>query len=107
MSVFLLPLATALGAWSVALFPKPPQLLVDLARNELFQYLLLFVFIWQGGGQQNIQTALVATVIIFLVAKFLDLRSIMKSSTQAPPAPPLIIMASPEDMAGPVEEGFY
>lgn len=103
LSMFLLPLATALGAWSVALFPKPPQLLVDLARNELFQYALLFVFIWQGGGKQNIQTALVTTVIVFLVAKFLDLRTIMTSVTK--PAPPIVIVAPPASEE--VVEGFY
>ena len=90
----ILPLATAIGVWGG--FPKPPEIFMKLARNELFQYLLVFIWIYQSyGSKQDIQTALIATVVLFLVTKFLDLRKILDSvlSPSAPPplAPPMVL----------------
>ena len=117
----LLPLATAFVVWGAnGGFPKPPQIIQQLSRNELFQYFLVFIFVWQGGAQQNIQTALLATVILFLIAKFLDLRSLVTSFDTSRQAPVLtIVQPDPITMppltsappasgvpAGPMREGF-
>lgn len=117
----MLPLATAVAIWGAnGAFPKPPAVITRLARNELFQYALAFIFIWQGGAQQSFQTALLATVILFLVTKFLDLRSFVQGLDVAPQ--PIITIVQPEQVVmppltsappasgvsnGPMREGFY
>ena len=44
------PIATVLIAWAIAAngFPQPPQLFKNLVQNELFQYFLVFVLVYQG-----------------------------------------------------------
>ncbi len=71
------PIATVLLAWAIAAngFPQPPQIFKNLAQNELFQYFLVFVLVYQGGARQDIGMALMVTVGLFLLAKILDLRS--------------------------------
>lgn len=118
----MLPLATAVAIWGAnGAFPKPPAVITRLAQNELFRYALAFVFIWQGGAQQSFQTALLATVILFLVTKFLDLRSFVRGLDTAPPQQ-IITIVQPEQVTmppltsappasgvanGPMREGFY
>ena len=64
-----LPIATAIGAWGG--FPEPPTVFKKLAEYQLFQYFLMFVLIWQGGGQQNSTTAFVITMVMVFL-KLLD-----------------------------------
>lgn len=78
---WILPLATAVGAWGG--FPKAPDMWQEMAQNELFQYLCVFILCWQGGGQQDMKTAFIATAIIYFVAKLLEVRKMV--STMAPP----------------------
>ena len=88
----LLPLITAVGVWGG--FPKPPAIFMKLARNELFQYLLVFLYIYQSvGSKQDVQTSLIATVILFLLVKFLDLRNLLSSALA--PEPPMMMPALP------------
>lgn len=66
-----LPLATALGTMSI--YPKKPLLFIELSKYVLFQWLLVFVYIWQGGARQNWQLALVATIVLYIVVQALDM----------------------------------
>lgn len=66
----ILPLATGLIAFGG--YPQPPQFFRDLASNEWFQWLLVFILIWQGGAGQKWDLALVATTVLFLVTKLLS-----------------------------------
>lgn len=66
-----MPMLTALGA--VSLFPEPPQVFKDLAANELVRYLFVFVLIMQGGAGGNVQLAVVATVVLYVLVKVLDM----------------------------------
>ena len=62
---FLLPVATAIGAFGG--FPQPPDMFKSLASNIIFQYAVLYVLIWQGGGGQNMMISLKVTVAVFLI----------------------------------------
>lgn len=70
---WVLAIATAIGAWGG--FPAAPQWFVDLTDpagtpNELFQYVLVFLLIYQGGGGRSMLFSLIMTIIVYLVAKF-------------------------------------
>jgi len=65
-----LPLATGLGAFGG--FPAAPVLFQDLAQNEWFQWLMVYVLIWQGGGGQRWDLALAGTVVVFVIYKLLE-----------------------------------
>ena len=67
---YIWPIATALIAWGG--FPRPPRMFSELARNEIFQYFLVFVLVWQGGGQKNIPMAATVTLIFFVATRLLD-----------------------------------
>ena len=67
LSQFVLPLATAIGAYGG--FPDPPRFFSNLARNEIFRYVLLAVLIYQGGAGQDIKLSVLVTVIIFALTK--------------------------------------
>ena len=115
----ILPLATAIGAFGG--FPTPPQEFQMLTRYEIFRWFVVFVLIWQGGGQQDLQLALLTTSIVYLVTKILDMRRTMNrivtlSSTPPPPQMPMPPMPPmpprppmpPKSPNGPpVKEGFY
>ena len=63
--------ATAIGAYGG--FPAPPKKLVDAVKdNKPLQYGLLFTLIWQGGGEQSIQKAVVGTVTFAAVKYVMD-----------------------------------
>jgi hypothetical protein len=87
----ILPLATALGGFST--FPEMPPMLKQLGQNELFRYFCLFVLIWQGGGGQNVQTSLIATLVSFVIVKMLSMGT------------PTIVMTAPPATAE--AEAFY
>lgn len=95
-----LPVATALIAWGA--FPKPPAFVQKLATNELFQYFMIFVLVWQGGGRQDVATSLMVTVGMFLLTKILNLRTLVGDLEQqrmmpAPlPAPPAVVVSTNE-----------
>jgi len=66
-----LPLATAVGAFGG--FPAAPKLFQDLTQHMWFQWLMVFVLVWQGGSGQDATLAAVTTVVLFLVSRVLDL----------------------------------
>lgn len=74
---WVLPLATALIAWGG--FPQPPEIFVKLSQYELFQYLLVFILIWQGGAKQDPKTALIATAIVYIISKMLEIGKMMQN----------------------------
>lgn len=71
---WILPMATAVGAFGG--FPEPPAVFKNLAQNELFQWLMVFVLTWQGGGAQNVRTALIATLMLFIISKLMSLSAV-------------------------------
>ena len=114
------PLATVLGAWGG--FPEPPAFFKRLARNELFQYFLVFALVYQGGGNQEIATSLMVVVGLYLVTKILDLRTlvgdlensgrpivVVENETHVQPAQPIVMPAGPpaSGVPAPPVEGFY
>lgn len=68
---WVLPAATAVGAWGG--FPKPPKMFQDLVQNEIVQYLLVAVLVWQGGGQQDLRKALTVAVAMYILVKGLEM----------------------------------
>ena len=82
--IWLHPFATVLGAWGG--FPQPPKFFIQLSQYELFRWFLVFVLAYQGGAEEDVQRALLITVVFYLVAKLLDLRELVaQSAYEAPP----------------------
>jgi hypothetical protein len=81
VTAFIQPLATALIAWAIASngFPQAPEFFRQLCSMELFQYFLVFVLIYQGGGRQDAGLALMVTLGLYLVTKILSLRTVLGS----------------------------
>jgi hypothetical protein len=112
-SNYIHPVATVLLAWAISSggFPQAPQFFQQLCQNELFQYFLVFVLVYQGGGRQDVGTALMVTVGLYLITKILSLRSlvgevqqqriIIKQEQPLPPAGPSSGVPAP-----PVRENF-
>lgn len=120
------PLATVVGAWGG--FPEPPAFFQRLSKNELFQYFLVFLLVYQGGGSEDIATSLMVTIGLYLMTKILNLRTLVGDLEKrgaaivvpsdepalvkpAPPAEPLVM---PPPTAGPTmgmgpgpTEGFF
>lgn len=69
-TAFVLPLATALGAWSV--FPKPPAIVADLQTYTLFSWFCVFVLLWQGGGGQHLALSAIVTLVLFVLHTLLS-----------------------------------
>lgn len=76
------PLVILIGAQGA--FPRVPYVFQVLGRAELFQYLLVFLLAYQGGGQRDIARALMVTVSWFLLTKIFNLRSLI-AQVQMPP----------------------
>lgn len=66
----LAPITTAVGAFGG--FPDSPQFFKDLSKYEWFNYLMLYVLIYQGMGQTNPKTSLVFTIVFYLIKKYFD-----------------------------------
>lgn len=107
------PLATVLLAWAIAAngFPQPPYQFKGLVQNELFQYFLVFVLVYQGGGRQDVGMSLLVTVGMFLLTKILDLRTFIGTMKSMPPPPPPAFLQQQQQPAPeekqPTKEGFY
>lgn len=82
----LLPLATAIGAFSP--FPAQPKLIQELGKNEWYKWLMVFILIWQGGGAQRLDLSLVATAVTYLIVKLLDGAFVAGLQACPPPPPP-------------------
>ena len=64
-----LALATALGAFGG--MPPAPAAFNEMAKKELFQYLMLWVLIYQGGGAQDAKFSALVTGIVFALLQVL------------------------------------
>ncbi len=64
-----LALMTALGAFGG--FPAPSKKFEEFTRNEMVQYGLLFVLIYQGGGAQDPKLTALTTALVFAIKNFL------------------------------------
>ena len=84
------PLATVIGAWGG--FPEPPAIFKRLAKHELFQYFLVFVLVYQGGGSEDIAQSLMITIGLYLITKILNLRALVGDLEQR--GKPVIVVAT-------------
>lgn len=66
-----MPFLTALG--SISLFPNPPAIFKDLAKNELVKWLFVLILIVQGGGDGNWRLGMVMTAVLYVLVKVLDM----------------------------------
>ncbi len=65
----ILAVATAIGAFGG--FPSVPKSITNLFSNELVQWSLVFILIWQGGGSQDVKLSALVTVAMYIVVKML------------------------------------
>lgn len=73
---FILPVVTAIGAFGG--FPTPPKIFLKIIKNEIIQYMLLYLLIWQGGGEQSWKLSLKVTLAIYIiitVGHIIDMKS--------------------------------
>ena len=66
---FLHLMATAIGAYGG--FPPPPPIFKKLTEYELFQWSLVFILCYQGAAEEDYKTALISTVILYIIHKLL------------------------------------
>ena len=64
-----LALMTAVGAFGG--FPNPPRQFTELTRDETFQYLVLWILIYQGGGNQDPKLTTLTTVLVYAAMQML------------------------------------
>jgi hypothetical protein len=64
-----LALATAVGAYGG--FPQPPPAFQNLVRNEMIQWALVWVLVYQGGSGQDITLSTLITAAMFAAHKSL------------------------------------
>ena len=70
MNQYVLVVATLLGAFGG--MPKAPQVFEKLAENEIVQWALVFVLLYQGGAGQDIKLSLIVTVAAYIAHKYLN-----------------------------------
>jgi len=64
-----LALMTAIGAFGG--FPQPPRQFNEMVRDETFQYLMLWVLIYQGGGSQDPKLTTLTTVLVYAMVQMM------------------------------------
>lgn len=69
LMAWLTVMATATGAFGG--FPEPPQILQTLASLTIFQWLMVFVLIYQGGGGQDLIFSVAATALTYVIYQVL------------------------------------
>ena len=67
---YILTIATLLGAFGG--FPDAPEIFKKFTKNELVQWLLVFVLLYQGGSGQDPKLALIVTIIAYLIHKYIS-----------------------------------
>lgn len=66
----ILAVATAIGAFGG--FPAPPRVFMQLTQNEIVQWALVFVLIFQGGGAQDPKLCLLITAAMYAATQALN-----------------------------------
>lgn len=67
---YILTLATLLGAFGG--FPDAPEIFKKFTKNELIQWALVFVLLYQGGSGQDIKLAAIVTIVAYLLHKYVS-----------------------------------
>ena len=65
-----LAFGTLLGAFSI--FPEPPRKIKRLTENVFFQWILVFILVWQGGANQDLLLSLIITLVTFILFYLLN-----------------------------------
>jgi hypothetical protein len=60
-----LVIATVLGAWGG--MPEAPPRFIEMTRNPMVQWFLVFVLAYQGGGAQDITLSALGTAMLFAI----------------------------------------
>ena len=63
VSQLVLAFATGIGAFGG--FPEPPAVFKEAIKNELVQWALVFVLLYQGGAGQDVKLALLVTAAMY------------------------------------------
>ena len=67
----ILAFATGLGMFGG--FPKPPMAFNQLIQDyPIFQWVLVFILVWQGGAKQDHKLAILITATLFALKKSLE-----------------------------------
>ena len=74
----ILAVATGIGAYGG--FPAAPPIFTKITQNEIVQWALVFVLLYQGGGSQDIKLTTMITVAMYVVHTILS--NIEESSSQ-------------------------
>lgn len=70
---FIYPFATVLLFMGPAIFPEPPRILYGLAmRSPVFQWMLVYILVWQGGAQRDALVSFYITLSAFIVTQILN-----------------------------------
>jgi hypothetical protein len=64
-----LSIMTAIGAFGG--FPAAPKQFNDLVKDELVQYAMLWILIYQGGGSQDPKLTTMVTVLVYAVMQMI------------------------------------
>ena len=62
-----IPLAILTGLGAYGGFPQPPRWFVKLSLYRLFNFIILWVLIFQGGGGQSPRLTTVVAISIYLI----------------------------------------
>ena len=65
MKNWILAVFTALGAYGG--FPDAPQWWKKLAKFQIFQYFVLWVLVYQGGGQEELIWTTVISLVVYIL----------------------------------------
>ena len=69
LSNILTAFATLIGVFGG--FPNPPKLFIKLTKFKLVQWLLVFILVYQGGGNEDIIFSLIMTFTLFIIYEIL------------------------------------
>jgi len=69
LSNILTAFATLIGVFGG--FPSPPKLFIKLTKFKLVQWLLVFILVYQGGGNEDIIFSLIMTFTLFIIYEIL------------------------------------
>ena len=67
----ILAFATGLGMFGG--FPKPPNTFNQLIQEyPIFQWILVFILVWQGGAKQDHRLSILITATLYALKKALE-----------------------------------
>ena len=60
---WILAIFTAIGAYGG--FPKAPEWWIKISQYSIFQFFILWVLVYQGGGQEQILWSLIIALVVY------------------------------------------